>query len=91
MKHAAHQARRNLTLGQQIDKAIRTNKRKWMDVDPTEKDLLDEYNQGKLTRMQKTCDDAFGWNRFLKSAAGSGASRLGHSSDEYRLAHCDSA
>ena len=62
-----------------------------MDLDPTEENLLDEYNQGKLSRIQKQSDAAFGWNRFLKSAAGSGASRLGRSSDENRLAHCDSA
>ena len=76
LKIAAHEARRKVTLGGQIDNAIQRGERRWMDLNDTELLLLDAFNSGKLHRIQKKCDQAFGWNRVMKSAAGNGAARL---------------
>ena len=50
--------------------------RTWDELGDEEKALLDDFNSGKLRRVRDECDEAFGWNRNMRSAAGSAASRL---------------
>ena len=76
LKNAAHEARRNLVLGGKINGAIMRGDRTWDDLGDAEKALLDDFNSGKLRRVRDECDEAFGWNRDMRSAAGSAASRL---------------
>jgi len=76
LKNAAHEARRNLVLGGKINGAIMRGDRTWDDLGDAEKALLDDFNSGKLQRVRDECDEAFGWNRYMRSAAGSAASRL---------------
>ena len=76
LKNAAHEARRDLVQGRKINDAILRGALKWDDLDVLEKALLDDFNSGKLRRVQEERDADFGWNRAASSAAGSAASRL---------------
>ena len=62
LKHAAHEARRNLVLGGKINGAIMRGDRTWDDLGGAEKALLDDFNSGKLQRVRGECDEAFGLN-----------------------------
>ena len=68
LKNAAHEARRNLVRGGKSNGAIMRGDRAW--------DNLGGFNSGKLQRVRDECDEAFGWNRDMRSAAGSAATRL---------------
>ena len=48
----------------------------WDELGDTEVALLDDFDSGKLHRLRDECGEAFGWNRDMKSAAGSAAARL---------------
>ena len=63
-------------IGWKINGAIMRGDRTWDDLGDAERALLDDFNSGKLQRIQDECDEAFGWNRNMKSVAGSAASRL---------------
>ena len=76
LKNAAHEARRNLVRGKNINGAIIRGDGTWDDLGDAEKALLDDFNSGKLQRVRDECDEAFGWNRDMRSAAGSAATRL---------------
>ena len=73
---AAHESLRIVALGANINSAIKRGNRMWEDLDGIQIALLDDVNARKLHRLQKGCDEAFGWNRNKKSAAGSAAARL---------------
>ena len=45
-------------------------------MNDTELALLNDFNNGKLLRLMNECDEAFGWNREMRSNAGSAAARL---------------
>ena len=76
MKNAAHEARRNVALAAKINSDIESGDRKWEDLNGIEIAFLDDFNGKQLHRLQKGCDEAFGWHRHKKSAAGSAAARL---------------
>ena len=63
-------------LGGKVNGAIMRGDRTWDDLGDAEKALLDDFNSGKLHRVRDERDEAFGWNRDMRSAAGSAASRL---------------
>ena len=39
--------------------------------------LLDDFTCGRLARVRDDCDAAFGWNKEMRTAAGSAAIRIG--------------
>ena len=62
--------------GGKINGAIMRGDRTWGDLGDAEKALLDDFNSGNLQRVRDECDEAVGWNRDMRSAAGSAACRL---------------
>ena len=42
-----------------------------------DKALLDDFICGRLARVRDECDAAFGWNKEMRTAAGSAAIRIG--------------
>ena len=78
LKAAAHKARRKYAHGFRLDNDIAKKRRLWKDLGDTERAVLDEYAALKLDKDQKKCDEAYGWNQQMKSAAGSAASRLSY-------------
>ena len=76
LKMTAHEARQELVQAAKIHDAIRRGSQV-EDLSPKEKELLDDFNSGKLTRNRDKCNAAFGWNRQMRSSAGSAAARLG--------------
>ena len=63
-------------LGGKINGAIMRGDRTWDDLGDAEEALMDDFNSGKLRRVRDECDEAFAWNRDMRSAAGSAATRL---------------
>ena len=76
-KSNAHAARQEVARGQMINADILCGVRVWRSLSDREKVLLDDFNSGKLHRARDACDEAFGWNKEMRSAAGSAASRVG--------------
>ena len=77
LKSNAHAARQEVARGQMINAAILSGARVWRDLSDKEKVLLDDFNSSKLHRARGACDEAFGWNKEMRSVAGSAASRVG--------------
>ena len=77
LKSNAHAARQEVARGQMLNADILCGVRVWRNLSDRENVLLDDFNSGKLHRARDACDEAFGWNREMRSAAGSAASRVG--------------
>ena len=76
LKKAAHTARQDLLRGAKLNAAILRGSRVWDHLSHWEKELLEDFNSGKLTRARDDCDAAFGWSKQMRSAAGSAVSRM---------------
>ena len=75
LKNAAHAARQALVRGRKIHAAALSNQR--AALSDQDKALLDDFICGRLARVRDECDAAFGWNREMRTAAGSAANRIG--------------
>ena len=77
LKNAAHAAREALVRGRNIHAAILRGSKQRAALSDQDKALLDDFICGRLARVRDECDAAFGWNREMRTAAGSAASRMG--------------
>ena len=77
LKNAAHAARQALVRGKKIDAAILRGSKQRAALSDQEKTILDDFICGKLARVRDERDAAFGWNREMRTAAGSTAIRIG--------------
>ena len=72
-KNAAHAARQALARGRKIHALVRDEAR----LSDQDRALLDDFISGKLARDRDERDAAFGWNREMRTAAGSAAISMG--------------
>ena len=79
LKNAAHAARQALVRGRKIHAAALSNQR--AALSDQDRALLDDFICGRLARVRDECDVAFGWNREMRTAAGSAAARTGRCMD----------
>ena len=77
LKNAAHAARQALVRGRKIHAAILRGSKQRAGLSDQEKALLDDFICGRLARVRDECDAAFGWNKEMRTAAGSTANRIG--------------
>ena len=77
LKNAAHAAREAPVRGRNIHAAILQGSKHRTALSDQDKALLDDFICGRLAHVRDECDAAFGWNREMRTAAGSTASRMG--------------
>ena len=77
LKNAAHAARQALVRGRQIHADILRGSKQRVALSDQDNALLDDLICGRLARVRDECDAAFGWNREMRTAAGSTANRMG--------------
>ena len=77
LKNAAHAAREAIVRGRKIHAAILQGSKQRAALSDQEKALLDDFICGRLARVRDECDSAFGWNKEMRTAAGSTATRIG--------------
>ena len=77
LKNAAHAARAALVRGQQIHATILRGSTQRAALSDQDRALLDDFICGMLARVRDECGAAFGWNREMRTAAGSTANRMG--------------
>ena len=77
LKNAAHAARQALVRSRKIHAAILRGSNQRAALSDQDKALLDDFTCGRLARVRDECDVAFGWNREMRTAAGSTANRMG--------------
>ena len=77
LKNAAHTARQALVRGQKIHAAILQGSKQRAALSAMDRALVDDFISGMLARRRDECDAAFGWNREMRTAAGSVANRIG--------------
>ena len=77
LKNAAHAAREAFQRGRKIDAAILQGSKQRAALSDQDKALLDDFICGRLDRVRDECDAAFGWNKEMRTAAGSTANRIG--------------
>ena len=77
LKDAAHAARQALVRGRKIHAAILRGSNQRAALSGEDIALLDDFNSGKLERDREECDAAFGWNKDMRTAAGSAADKIG--------------
>ena len=76
LKNAAHAARQALVRGRKIHAAILRGSNQRAALSDLDNALLDDFICGRLDRVRDECDAAFGWNREMRTAAGSAANRM---------------
>ena len=76
LKRKAHAARQDLARAQKVETAILLGARVYESLSLVERNLLDDFNSGKLHRVHDECDAAFGWNKEKRDAALSAAQRI---------------
>ena len=77
LKNAAHAARQALVRGRKIHAAILRGSNQRAALSDQDNALLDDFICGKLDHVRDECDAAFGWNKEMRTAAGSTANRIG--------------
>ena len=77
LKNAAHAARQALVRGRKIHADILRGSKQRAALSDQDNALLDDFICGRLARVRDECDAAFGWNREMRTAAGSTANRMG--------------
>ena len=77
LKDAAHAARQALVRGRKIHAAILRGSNQRAALSGEDIALLDDFISGKLDRDREECDAAFGWNKDMRTAAGSAADKIG--------------
>ena len=76
LKRQAHAARQNIVHAKKIQTALFNGLRTYENLYYADRKLLDDLNSGKLYRVRDECDEAFGWNKQMRDAAGSAAPRI---------------
>ena len=77
LKNAARTARQALVRGRKIHAAVLQGSKQRAALSDQDRALLDDFICGRLARVRDECDAAFGWNREMRTAAGSTANRMG--------------
>ena len=77
LKNAAHAARQALVQCRTIHAAILRGSKQRAALSDQDTALLDDFTCGRLARVRDDCDAAFGWNKEMRTAAGSTAIRIG--------------